>query len=442
MSDERGEFGLVSVDKWLVGIFLGLNFVRLMDNTSLPRYTCKNKIYKILGVMCLISAYLLAELAPLFNGFSAKILYLSASLVFVLVFYLNHFVENLILVLTYMTTSMCLGYIVNLVCTAIFKSDKISSDAFGFLTNAIMILVTYLVIEFILSNILDYKNYFFTNIEFCALFCFNVVGYVLFLGEMHMLSVWVSVLCVIAVLIMSALIKIVRQKEDKERLLIERNKFLEQQDKLVREKEEERYKSYQKSVELDQQVRRINHDLMHHFNYVLDCKNIDQIRGYINGLKGTVEKASNYFDTGSSILDLILEEKCKQAERAGLKFKVMGDFSDGLKLEPASVSIIFGNLLNNAIEGCSKVSKDQYRSIDVIFYQEPHKKFYLKISNTANIQDIKTENGKIKTSKTEDKEFHGIGLDSVRQEIEKYKGDLKISMDVDTFITEVIIPVS
>ena len=418
-------------------VFLVAVFVRLIDKTSAPKRICKSKIYKTLGVFCLISMCVLIEINPFISDGLAKVLYLLSFIIFSTIFYSNRLVEKLILALTYTTTHMYSGYLVHYICKVFVDESVVTSSAFSFLVNTIMMLIVYLITEFILSNILDYKSYVFTNIEFIALFSFNITGYILSLYQLNIFTTSVSALCVIAVLIMSALIKILRQKEYNEKLLSERNSFLENQDKLVREKEEAKYQSYKKSIEHEQEIRRINHDLMHHFNYILDCDNIDKIKDYISDLKGTVKRSSNYFDTGSSILDLILEEKCRQSEELGIKFKVMGGFSEKLKLEPASISIIFGNLLNNAIEGCNRLKQSDYKSIDVAFYQEPGNGLYIKISNTADIKNIKRENNKIKTSKKTEERFHGIGLDSVRKELEKYKSFLKISMHHNTFVAEV-----
>ena len=75
-----------------------------------------------------------------------------------------------------------------------------------------------------------------------------------------------------------------------------------------------------------------------------------------------------------------------------------------------------------------------------MFYQDPHEKFYLKLSNTAITEDIKIENGKIETTK-DNKEFHGIGISSVKKEVEKYKGITKFLVGEDTFTVEISIPV-
>ncbi len=422
-------------------VALTLIFVRLLNRTSVKRPRCDNLWSRSIGVTVFIALMVILGLVSGFiSGVVRKVIYLVCLIVFAKVFYMNYLVENIVMSLIYYTTSMVINSVV-----ADVYSRFIDWPCTPYILTVLSTTLLFVVTEFVLSNILDYKNYVFTNKEFIFLFSLGGVSFWL-MATYEWLDVeffvdFIVIICVVSNLVVSALVKIIRGKEKNESLLIERNKFLEKQDKLIREKEEARYKSYQKSVDFDDQIRRINHDLMHHFNYLLDCDGLPQrAKDYINKLKGTVSEASNYFSTGSSILDLILEEKCKQAEKAGIKFRVIGDFSDGLDLEPASVSIVFGNLLNNAIEGASKVSVDQYRVIDVVFYQEPHHRIYVKISNTACTKDLVINNGKIETTK-EDKKMHGIGLDSVNKEISKYNGRVMMSVEDDNFIVEIIVPV-
>ena len=235
--------------------------------------------------------------------------------------------------------------------------------------------------------------------------------------------------------------EVVVYEDDKEKLLLERNQLLEEQDKLIKVKEAEKYQSYQKSKEAEEKMRRINHDLNHHFNYLLACgEDVGKIQEYIKNLKGEVNEVAKYFDTGSSIVDLILQEQYEKAEKLGIKLMVVGGFEEELKVEPAVLSVILGNLLNNAVEGASK-TKSEYKNINVTFYQEPKKEFYLEVSNTADIDKLKMKDGVLETTK-EDKSLHGIGLKSVRKAVRENKGTIRINTENNMFVVEIHIPIN
>ncbi len=413
-----------------------------MDKTSIKRDLGKNKDYKLIGFCVLVVVICLVEFCNNISTVAAKPLYLIVFMTFASVFYLNHFVENIILCLTFEITFIFLGYTMKKYLEYLIQPASVSEQRYMFVVNMVMVLVTYLVVEFILSNILDYKNYVFTNFEFVILFGFCATGFIMAMFEIGALVYYISALCVVAMLIGSALIKIVRQKEEKESFLVEKNRFLEKQNKLIRDKEEAKYRSYQKSADVDAKVRQKNHDLMYHFDRLLAFEGLPpEARIYINNLKTSAESSYNNFCTGSSILDLILEEKLKLAEKQKIKFKVIGDFSDGLFLQPTSISIIFENLINNAIEASAKVQDDEYKVINVVFYQEPGKEIYIKISNTAITDHLKLNNNGLIEIINNDECFHGITLGSVKAEVKKYNGDIKITIENNLVIIEVFIPV-
>ena len=182
---------------------------------------------------------------------------------------------------------------------------------------------------------MDYKKHEIDINQFVTLMFFCLVGFVSLMLYNNLFSITIGAICNVAILMLSMYINVLQEKEEKEKLLLERNQLLEEQDRLIKAKEAEKYQSYQNSKEAEEKMRRINHDLNHHFNYILSCiDDKDKIREYIN--------------------KLILQEQYEKAEKLGIKLLVVGGFEEELKVEPAIVSIILGNLLNNAVEGATK----------------------------------------------------------------------------------------
>lgn len=434
-----GKFMSIAFDRIIFTIFQSLMFVKFANETSRKRQV--NRTTSVIGTLIFVLlVYLFIEHLYKFGYWIPYLLSISLCVIYSLYFYSNHFIEDVVLSSIYFIMFWVISFMFSKLENNIFNYlDKSHMNLYGLMI--VKFILIYLVIAKVMIRFIDYKKYAITNKEFFLLMFFCLIGIISIIFYTSHISAIIGVVCSVAVIVVSYDIMVIKQNQEKEKLLFERNVFLEEQDKLIKEKEEEKYKSYQRSVELDAQVRRINHDLMHHFNYLLSCEGLPkQARNYINDLKGVVESSSLSFNTGSSILDLILEEKKSECDKIGVKFMVMGDLSEGVELEPASLSIIFGNLLNNAIEGVKKIPQDRYRSIDLMFYQDPHEKFYLKLSNTAITEDIKIENGKIETTK-DNKEFHGIGISSVKKEVEKYKGITKFLVGEDTFTVEISIPV-
>ncbi|NLI89994.1 MAG: sensor histidine kinase [Epulopiscium sp.] len=98
------------------------------------------------------------------------------------------------------------------------------------------------------------------------------------------------------------------------------------------------------------------------------------------------------------------------------------------------ITVVLGNLLDNAIEAVGKIEEDKYINIK-LEYREG--KFILEIKNSFNGVIIK-EDDTICTSNL-DKENHGIGLKSVKSVVEKYNGIMEIEYDESNFSVKVCI---
>ena len=77
---------------------------------------------------------------------------------------------------------------------------------------------------------------------------------------------------------------------------------------------------------------------------------------------------------------------------------------------------ILANLLDNAIEACEKVPEEE-RRIDFYLVQKDSI-IILKISNPYS-RGIQAEGDRLRSRKR-NKALHGIGLESVRNSVEKY----------------------
>ena len=420
-------------------IFQSLIFIKFSNEILIKNKV--SKINKILGISVFV----------LFNCFSYLYLYqydywipntcfVLACLIYLSIFYINEITDTLIVSFTYYITYWFIAYITAFLFRILNKYVLMPSFILDYGSAIIALVLVYLLIVSVVPKFMDYKKHEINMNQFITLMFFCLVGFISLMLYSNLFSITIGAICNVAILMLSMYINMLQEKDDKEKLLLERNQLLEEQDKLIKVKEAEKYQSYQKSKEAEEKMRRINHDLNHHFNYLLACgEDVGKIQEYIKNLKGEVNEVAKYFDTGSSIVDLILQEQYERAEKLGIKLMVVGGFEEELKVEPAVLSVILGNLLNNAVEGASK-TKSEYKDINVTFYQEPKKEFYLEASNTADIDNLKVKDGVLETTK-EDKSLHGIGLKSVRKAVRENKGTMRINTENNMFVVEIHIPI-
>lgn len=57
--------------------------------------------------------------------------------------------------------------------------------------------------------------------------------------------------------------------------------------------------------------------------------------------------------TGNAVTDVIINDKCRRAEKAGIQFD--SDFRYGGEIPVFDLGIILNNLLDNALEACEKL---------------------------------------------------------------------------------------
>ena len=101
----------------------------------------------------------------------------------------------------------------------------------------------------------------------------------------------------------------------------------------------------------------------------------------------------------------------------------------------ADISLILGNLLENAIEGAEKAEKRKYIKLR-IKYDKKNLLIAVENSYGGKLKKIK---GELRTTK-EDTANHGIGLASVRRAARKYQGTVFIDDTIpECFLVRVVL---
>ena len=104
-------------------------------------------------------------------------------------------------------------------------------------------------------------------------------------------------------------------------------------------------------------------------------------------------------------------------------------------MEPCDIGIALGNALDNAIEAAEKCEEGKGK-ITCIF-RNINDMFIFKVKNTSIYKPYE-KNTKFYTSKKE-KDEHGWGIESVKQIVRKYNGEIDFKYDKDFFEVEIII---
>lgn len=182
------------------------------------------------------------------------------------------------------------------------------------------------------------------------------------------------------------------------------------------------------------------HDYKNHMLVIcelLSKKSYSEAETYVSTLCDRLRQenfAQTY--TGVEFVDAVLNVKQNEGINYGIKTDIRASYPHNSGIVSVDICTILGNLLDNAIEACTKVEPREKRHIG------------LRISYTENIVMIKIENTveenpflKSETLETTKKGSteHGLGIPIVKKILEKYHGDLKQICENGVFVSKVIL---
>lgn len=139
--------------------------------------------------------------------------------------------------------------------------------------------------------------------------------------------------------------------------------------------------------------------------------------------------------TGNDTLDALISAKKSQMEKENIVFNSICFIQSFENISNDDLSIILGNLLDNAIEACQKIV-DGRRQITLEIVQKGNF-LSIAVSNTT-AQKVLIENGKIRSTKKQ-KDIHGFGIKNIEETAAKYNGTISFEQKGNIFISTVIL---
>ena len=199
------------------------------------------------------------------------------------------------------------------------------------------------------------------------------------------------------------------------------------------------YANYHQSQEAVDLVNRKYHDLKHQIAMLRSGIEDEEKLSHLDQMEREIRAYEVLNKTGNEVLDTILTSKSIFCQSHDIHFTCV---ADGHALDFMSVmdlSALFGNALDNAIEGVSKVDDPERRLIHLSVSRQ--KRFLRILVKNSCVPELTVEAGLPGTTK-EDKRFHGYGLKSIRATAEKYDGSAAVHAAEGWFELWVLIPLS
>lgn len=210
--------------------------------------------------------------------------------------------------------------------------------------------------------------------------------------------------------------------------------------KLLEQNNENAVKNLENAEAFIRQMRSVRHDMQNHLLIIsglIDNENYIQAKSYIKNLTTDwLPDIQSLINSENDAFNAIVNAKIAVCNQKKIYIEVK-EMKDSLKdLNPIDTGIIFGNLLDNAIEAAEKT---QSRRITVDIQS---KGGYLSILVANSIDESVIEkNRELKTTK-ENKMLHGIGINTVNDLVKKYDSLMQFYEEPGEFCCHIMLDVN
>ena len=186
---------------------------------------------------------------------------------------------------------------------------------------------------------------------------------------------------------------------------------------------------------------RLRHDLRHHLN-ALGALNAqgrqEEITEYLKQYVAVYDQLSKQNFSGDPVVDSVLEYYMALAGEANIPVKRQISLIGDTGVEPADMTVLLGNCLENALEAMRQIPEGQRRLSIEIMPVKPM--IVLRIQNTCGRTHLSEKPAgweNFPSSKGTD--HQGVGLRSVTAIAEKYDGSAQFQCRDGVFTTRVIL---
>lgn len=215
----------------------------------------------------------------------------------------------------------------------------------------------------------------------------------------------------------------------------------------LKDKKRRQIEAYQKELmrihyneveNMYEDMRGWRHDFKNHLQILKGLTiegDLEVVKEYLDQLEVSLIEIEPRVKTGNKMTDAILNSKISLAKSNEIEVRADAHIPVALSTSETDLSIIIGNLLDNAIESNLKIPTSE-RFIR-IYMDMKNTQLYLSITNAAEPIKKKKLSGIFTSTKGDN---HGLGLIRIDEVVQRNGGYLKRNSESGAFTTEVLLP--
>lgn len=200
---------------------------------------------------------------------------------------------------------------------------------------------------------------------------------------------------------------------------------------------------YEKITKEIENARRMRHDLRHHYNFLndmLEKGELDEMKKYLSQIIDATARRENEVYCKNMTINGLLQYYAGRARDENISCEIYARCGE-IAIEPVDLTILFGNVIENAIRACQECAENQWITVWVGTVQDS---LAIEISNACKKVHLnrkyQTENGFSPAEAfVSDRDNGGYGLRSIAHTAKKYGGsaEFRFNAGTETFTTRI-----
>lgn len=192
------------------------------------------------------------------------------------------------------------------------------------------------------------------------------------------------------------------------------------------------------------QTRGWRHDYHNHIQSMkayLAMGETDKLGEYLDRLDTDLTTVDTVVKTGNVMIDAVLNSKLSLAKAKQIAVEAKAVVPSRLDISEIDLSLIIGNLMDNAMEACLRIEEEKARFIRV-YIDVIKGQLYIYVMNAVNGRPDKkrTDDHRIRYPSAKAGRSYGFGLMRIDRVVERCKGYIDRQDEENVFATEILLP--